>query len=131
MCSLFEPTPLIHFHLHGTPAAVRLLGLVLRHAPGQTLTDDDPQLAFPEEDKLEYDVHEAHRRHDALLSQLNVESQAAELLARAAQHMDSCYSYVKKALEFSSLGLLSFIPLHQAGANLPLPHVDMWSHGPG
>lgn len=60
--------------------------------------------AFPEEDKLEYDVHEAHKAHERAQANLNVESQAAELLARAVTHMDRCYANVKEALSYSTYG---------------------------
>lgn len=61
-------------------------------------------VAFPEEDKLEYEVHEAHRKHEQAQAAVNVESRAAELLSRSAQAMERCLESMKEALSYSRYG---------------------------
>ncbi|KAF5325950.1 hypothetical protein D9611_001010 [Ephemerocybe angulata] len=72
---------------------------------------EGPSESFPEEDRLEYDVHEAHKEHERAQTTLNTETQAAELLARAVVSMDKCQASVKEALSYS--------------------RYDMWSSGGG
>lgn len=60
--------------------------------------------AFPEEDKLEYDVHDAHRKHEQAQAAVNTESRAAELLSRSVQAMESCLANMKEALSYSRYG---------------------------
>jgi hypothetical protein len=60
--------------------------------------------AFPEEDKLEYEVNEAHKQHERAQSAVNMESLAAELLSRSTQSMERCLASVKEALSYSRYG---------------------------
>lgn len=60
--------------------------------------------AFPEDDRLEYEMHEAQKSHDDAQAKLNAESRAAELLARAARAMDACQQSVQEALGYSRYG---------------------------
>ncbi|KAF9054108.1 hypothetical protein BJ165DRAFT_684302 [Panaeolus papilionaceus] len=62
---------------------------------------DGPSEAFPEDDRLEYEMHEAQKSHDDAQAKLNAESRAAELLARAARAMDACQQSVQEALGYS------------------------------
>ncbi|PPR05094.1 hypothetical protein CVT24_010081 [Panaeolus cyanescens] len=62
---------------------------------------DGPSEAFPEDDRLEYEMHEAQKSHDEAQARLNAESRAAELLARAARSMDACQQSVQEALGYS------------------------------
>ncbi|TFK29133.1 hypothetical protein FA15DRAFT_664449 [Coprinopsis marcescibilis] len=67
---------------------------------------DGPSGAYPEEDSLEYDVHEAARRHGEAQHTLNIESQAAELLARSCVIMDRCQASVQEALSYSRYDMM-------------------------
>jgi hypothetical protein len=60
--------------------------------------------AFPDEDKLEYEVMEAQRKYDQLQNELNGESQAADLLARACVTMQQCQGSMSEALRYSTYG---------------------------
>lgn len=62
-------------------------------------------LAFPEDDRLEYDFHAEEKRHDQIQATLNSESRAAESLARAVRFMDACQSSMQEALGYSRYGL--------------------------
>ncbi|KAF9484155.1 hypothetical protein BDN70DRAFT_872854 [Pholiota conissans] len=62
---------------------------------------DGPTESFPEDDKLEYDLDIAFRNHEKILGQVNAESRAAELLARACLVMDSCQKSMQEALGYS------------------------------
>ncbi|KAF8816955.1 hypothetical protein BYT27DRAFT_7229196 [Phlegmacium glaucopus] len=62
---------------------------------------DGPTESFPEDDRLEYDLHAAEKRHDQIQAGLNSESQAAEILARAVRYMDACQSNMQEALGYS------------------------------
>ncbi|KDR78264.1 hypothetical protein GALMADRAFT_119275 [Galerina marginata CBS 339.88] len=62
---------------------------------------DGPSEAFPEDDRLEYDVVDAVRKHEQLQEILNSESRAAELLARASKAMDYCQKSMQEALGYS------------------------------
>ena len=67
-------------------------------------------IAFPEDDRLEYDLHAEEKRHDQIQAILNSESRAAEILARAVRFMDSCQNSMQEALGYSRYGPFSFIP---------------------
>jgi len=62
---------------------------------------DGPTQSFPEDDRLEYDLIAAIKRHEQAQAKLNAESQAAELLARAVKAMDLCQQNVQEALGYS------------------------------
>ncbi|TEB33771.1 hypothetical protein FA13DRAFT_111992 [Coprinellus micaceus] len=62
---------------------------------------EGPSESFPEEDKLEYEVNEAHKQHERAQSAVNMESLAAELLSRSTQSMERCLASVKEALSYS------------------------------
>ena len=66
-------------------------------------------IAFPEDDRLEYDLHAEEKRHDQIQATLNSESRAAESLARAVRHMDACQGSMQEALGYSRYGPFSFI----------------------
>lgn len=66
-------------------------------------------LAFPEEDRLEYDAHAADKQYQQAQTLLNTESQAAELLSRAVTHMERCQVNVREALSYSEFGTHCFI----------------------
>jgi hypothetical protein len=61
-------------------------------------------IAFPEDDRLEYDFHAEEKRHDQTQATLNSESRAAESLARAVRFMDACQSSMQEALGYSRYG---------------------------
>jgi hypothetical protein len=61
-------------------------------------------IAFPEDDRLEYDLHAEEKRHDQIQAALNSESRAAESLARAVRFMDACQSSMQEALGYSRYG---------------------------
>ena len=61
-------------------------------------------IAFPEDDRLEYDLHAVEKRHDQIQATLNSESRAAEILAIAARFMDACQSSMQEALGYSRYG---------------------------
>lgn len=61
-------------------------------------------IAFPEDDRLEYDLHAAEKHHDQLQAALNSESRAAEILARAVRYMDVCQGSMQEALGYSRYG---------------------------
>jgi hypothetical protein len=69
-----------------------------------TLTYRDCLIAFPEDDRLEYDLHAEEKRHDQIQAILNSESRAAETLARAVRFMDSCQNSMQEALGYSRYG---------------------------
>jgi len=78
--------------LHSTKAELRALyGRVF----------DGPTESFPEDDRLEYDLHAAEKHHDQLQAALNSESRAAEILARAVRYMDACQGSMQEALGYS------------------------------
>lgn len=60
--------------------------------------------AFPEDDRLEYDLETVKRQYGEIQGSLNAESRAAELLARAAKAMDLCQKNVQEALGYSRYG---------------------------
>ena len=65
-------------------------------------------IAFPEDDRLEYDLHAEEKRHDQIQATLNSESRAAENLARAVRFMDACQSSMQEALGYSRYGPFFF-----------------------
>ena len=71
-----------------------------------TLTYHDCFIAFPEDDRLEYDLHAEERRCDQIQATLNSESRAAENLARAVRFMGACQSSMQEALGYSRYGVL-------------------------
>ena len=75
-------------------------------------------IAFPEDDRLEYDLHAEEKRHDQIQAALNSESRAAESLARAVRYMDACQSSMQEALGYSRYG--SF---HSCYAHPPLHYL--------
>ncbi|KAH9477103.1 hypothetical protein JR316_0011019 [Psilocybe cubensis] len=62
---------------------------------------DGPSEAFPEDDRLEYDLETVKRQYGEIQANLNAESRAAELLARAAKAMDLCQKNMQEALGYS------------------------------
>ena len=66
-------------------------------------------IAFPEDDRLEYDLHAEEKRHDQIQASLNSESRAAESLARAVRFMDACQSSMQEALGYSRYGPFQFV----------------------
>jgi len=60
--------------------------------------------AFPEDDRLEYEVMDAVRRHEKIQAILNSESKAAELLARAVKAMEFTQKAMQEALGYSRYG---------------------------
>lgn len=77
-------------------------------------------LAFPEDDRLEYDLHAEEKRHDQIQATLNSESRAAESLARAVRYMDACQSSMQEALGYSRYGLF-----HSCRAPPLTPFIDL------
>ena len=80
-----------------------------------TLTYHDCFIAFPEDDRLEYDLHAEEKRHDQIQATLNSESRAAEILAGAVRFMDVCQSSMQEALGYSRYGpshLLFLLIIH-------------------
>ena len=71
-------------------------------------------IAFPEDDRLEYDLHAEEKRHDQIQATLNSESRAAESLARAVRFMDACQSSMQEALGYSRYG-----PFHSYRVSFP------------
>ena len=61
-------------------------------------------IAFPEDDRLEYDLHAEEKRYDQIQATLNSESRAAESLARAVRFMDACQGSMQEALGYSRYG---------------------------
>ena len=76
-------------------------------------------IAFPEDDRLEYDLHAEEKRHDQIQASLNSESRAAESLARAVRFMDACQSSMQEALGYSRYG-----PYHSYCAPPPTLFID-------
>ena len=73
--------------------------------PPNTFTYHDCSfIAFPEDDRLEYDLHAEEKRHDQIQATLNSESRAAENLARAVRYMDACQASMQEALGYSHYG---------------------------
>jgi hypothetical protein len=60
--------------------------------------------AFPEDDRLEYELLDAVRRHERIQATLNSESKAAELLARATKAMEFTLRAMQEALGYSRYG---------------------------
>ena len=73
-------------------------------------------IAFPEDDRLEYDLHAEEKRHDQIQATLNSDSRAAESLARAVRFMDLCQSSMQEALGYSRYGQFH---------SLPTPFIDI------
>ena len=61
-------------------------------------------IAFPEDDRLEYDLNAAEKRHDQTQAALNSDSRAAEILARAMRYMDVCQSIMQEVLGYFCYG---------------------------
>jgi len=61
-------------------------------------------LAFPEDDRLEYAVIEATRKHEQAQARVNAESRAAELLAKATKAMSLSHQNAREALRHSTYG---------------------------
>ena len=85
-------------HLAGNPGSPGCVHFTL------TLAYHNCFLAFPEDDRLEYDLHAEEKRHDQIQATLNSESRAAENLARAVRFMDACQSSMQEALGYSRYG---------------------------
>lgn len=60
--------------------------------------------AFPEDDRLEYEVLNAVNQHERIQATLNSESKAAELLARAIKAMEFTLRAMQEALGYSRYG---------------------------
>lgn len=78
-------------------------------------------IAFPEDDRLEYELNAAEKRHDQIQATLNAESRAAEILARAVKYMDGCQSNMEEALEYSRYGALTRFLKYPVTDDLGLP----------
>ncbi|KAJ6556889.1 hypothetical protein B0H10DRAFT_2241122 [Mycena sp. CBHHK59/15] len=62
---------------------------------------DGPTQAYPEDDRLEYQLQLAQTRHDQIQGCLNQESQALNLLGSANAALGACSTKVKEALNYS------------------------------
>jgi len=62
-------------------------------------------LAFPEDDRLEYAVIEATRKHEQAQARVNAESRASELLAKATKAMSLSQQNAREALRHSTCGM--------------------------
>ncbi|KIM41869.1 hypothetical protein M413DRAFT_27430 [Hebeloma cylindrosporum] len=62
---------------------------------------DGPTEAFPEDDRLEYELMDAVKRHERIQAALNSESKAAELLARAVKSMEFTQKAMQEAVIYS------------------------------
>ncbi|KAF5375425.1 hypothetical protein D9615_007935 [Tricholomella constricta] len=62
---------------------------------------DGPTQDFPEDDRLEYQLQSSQTLHDQVQSTLNIECQAAEILARADRTITACKAKVQEALGYS------------------------------
>ena len=71
----------------------------------QILTVICIHLAFPEDDRLEYAVIEATKRHEQAQARINAESRAAELLAKATKAMSFSHQNAREALTYSTYGM--------------------------
>lgn len=63
---------------------------------------DGPTDSFPDEDKLEYSVHEARKLCELAEAQRKTESQTLKLLSQAVAHMADCHNGVEEALAYTS-----------------------------
>jgi len=82
--------------------------------------------AFPEDDRLEYELMDAMKRHERIQATLNSESKAAELLARAVKAMDFAQRCMQEALGYSRYG--SCFQPHFT-INFADHFTDMWGGG--
>ncbi|KAF8999853.1 hypothetical protein BDQ17DRAFT_1410589 [Cyathus striatus] len=62
---------------------------------------DGPSEAYPEEDQIEYQLDRAYRHHEQVQRTLNQEMQAAEILSKAVNMMNSCQGQMQEALSYS------------------------------
>ncbi|RDB17640.1 hypothetical protein Hypma_001089 [Hypsizygus marmoreus] len=62
---------------------------------------EGPTEDFPEDDRLEYQLHSSQVLHDQIQSTLNAECQAAEILSRADRTMSACEAKMQEALGYS------------------------------
>ena len=83
--------------------------------------------AFPEDDRLEYQVIDAVRRHERIQATLNSESKAAELLARAVKAMELTLRAMQEALGYSRYG--SLLLCSSFCAHFADQFLDMWGGG--
>ena len=83
--------------------------------------------AFPEDDRLEYQVIDAVRRHERIQATLNSESKAAELLARAVKAMELTLRAMQEALGYSRYG--SRFLCSSFHAQIADQFLDMWGGG--
>ena len=63
-----------------------------------------PFSAFPEDDRLEYELIATIRKHEQAQGKVNAESRAAELLARAAQALSASHQSGVQASGYSTYG---------------------------
>ena len=82
--------------------------------------------AFPEDDRLEYELMDAVKRHERIQGTLNSESKAAELLARAVKAMEFAQRCMQEALGYSRYGS-RFRPRFMS--NFADHFTDMWGGG--
>ena len=87
-------------------------------------------LAFPEDDRLEYAVIEATRRHQQAQARVNAESRAAELLARAVRSIVQSYRNAHDALGYSTYGIVEWFE-YQKQKLINYSFLDVWGFGGG
>ncbi|KAF7297345.1 hypothetical protein MIND_00967900 [Mycena indigotica] len=63
---------------------------------------DGPTQAYPEDDRLEYDLSNAQGRYNEIQGYLNRESQAVHLLKAANSALRGCSSKIQEALSYST-----------------------------
>jgi len=77
--------------------------LTLGGAPSE-LISLSPFSAFPEDDRLEYELIATIRKHEQAQGKVNAESRAAELLARAGQALSVSHQSGVQASGYSTYG---------------------------
>jgi hypothetical protein len=93
----------VRIHLLALTLVQTVPGLYVFHA-NTLLLITIAFIAFPEDDRLEYDFHAEEKRHEKIQATLNSDSRAAECLARAVRFMDLCQSSMQEALGYSRYG---------------------------
>jgi hypothetical protein len=69
---------------------------------------DGPTQAYPEDDRLEYQLQQAQARYNEIQEALNRESRAASLLQSANASLLTCNSKMQEALSYSQWGSCFF-----------------------
>jgi hypothetical protein len=67
--------------------------------------------AFPDDDRLEYDLNAAVKKHAEVQGKVNAESRSAELLAKATKAMGFAYENAREALSYSTFGMFTMCEL--------------------